>query len=759
MTLFSRPRAIIVASILAVVAAACYYASLPPAQGLFFFEVTLQSTQTGDAQVFYDTGHQFRESDSNRQEVRAGRGPSVLRFPLPTGKYRALRFDPINRAAIVDFAGACIVDLRGQIIRQFRPESFEPVHEVDSLNPHEGGLRMISTGNDPYLAVEFGGPFALSQGADALTMLRVGLVFLGVFFVLLVAAASPWRPRWPTGGLFTAKPDAWLAGGMLIAVVLKFWLVSSQTLYVLGGAMHDDQLFVDQAYELLHGRWLGSYSQFTLMKGPMYSLFLAGSFLLGVPFFTLLQALYTGACVALQQAVRPLKLGRGIQWALFVVLLFNPVTFESHVHGRLLRQNLIPSLALLVIAALIGLYARRLDRPRRLVPWALGAGVALAAFWLTREESVWILPSAGLIWAAASIAVWRHRPVDRWLRLALFATPAVICALGASTVAWINLRHYGIFTTCEFKQIEFKDGYGALLRIEPRPWRPFIPVTREMRLRLYAVSPAFAELRPYLEGPLGEGWASASESVTHLPARKYEMAGGWFMWALRDAVALAGHCTSGAESMAFYARLAREVNEACDQGRLGPCGPRRSGFVPPLRPEYFQSFLRTLPDVATFFTSFDEMDTARQQSVGTPEQLDMFAKLSHERVATADTDPSESPRQVRLDRVRISWLAGISRFYHKLALWTGLSAVLALLVAVVVLIRSRRLSFFAILGIGLLGSIGALVAAISMIQVTSFPAVNTGYFSGAYGLWLLFMFSGWLALTEAMPAGTREAGV
>jgi hypothetical protein len=38
------------------------------------------------------------------------------------------------------------------------------------------------------------------------------------------------------------------------------------------------------------------------------------------------------------------------------------------------------------------------------------------------------------------------------------------------------------------------------------------------------------------EGELGENWAKASQTTTHLEAAQREIAGGWWMWALRDAV-------------------------------------------------------------------------------------------------------------------------------------------------------------------------------------------------------------------------------
>jgi hypothetical protein len=46
---------------------------------------------------------------------------------------------------------------------------------------------------------------------------------------------------------------------------------------------------------------------------------------------------------------------------------------------------------------------------------------------------------------------------------------------------------------------------------------------------------------------------------------------------------------------------------------------------------------------------------------------------------------------------------------------------------------------------------------VALVDVTSFPALNTGYFSGTYALWLLLPFVGGLALAEALPPAAPPA--
>ncbi len=300
-----------------------------------------------------------------------------------------------------------------------------------------------------------------------------------------------------------SRTEAWLLGAGVALVCFKLWLVSAQTIFAIGYANYDDALYLKLADSLLQGEWLGPYDKFTLAHGPMYPLFIAAAYCLEVPLFTAQQLFYVLGCGLMVQALRPLVQRAGLRFGFFALLLFNPVTFDSIIYARVLRQDIIHSLVLLILASGVGLYARSAAPKRHMLPWALIGGLAWPAFWLTREEGVWILPCLGLLFLAAGVAVWRGRAPDRRARVALLALPALLWAAGVGAVATINLRYYGVFTTCELKQSDFNDAYGALARITPAQWRPYIPVSRETRERLYAVSPALCRAAAHLGRP---GW-------------------------------------------------------------------------------------------------------------------------------------------------------------------------------------------------------------------------------------------------------------
>jgi len=411
--------------------------------------------------------------------------------------------------------------------------------------------------------------------------------------------------------------------------LLKLWLVSDLTVVAIGTAGHDDRLFLNLAVSLLRGEWLGPYNVLTLAKGPFYSMWIAAVFAAGFPLLIAQQVLYVLATLFFVIAIRPLFRKMLPLAVLYVIVLFNPMTYTWHCL-RVVREGIYPALSMFVLAGTIAIMLRLKEGRDRYLSISIATGILLSAFWLTREEGVWIVPSLLIL------LVWT---LVRSIRQKSYFGPLIACSLpwfvlllGIGVVATLNFYHYGIFTTVEFKSRPFLDAYGALARVKPVNWIPDVPVPRETRLRLYGLSSAFAELETSLEGEIGRGWV-----------RKYkdEIPGGWFMWALRDAVGAAGHATSGAKAMAFYQRLADQINSACDEGRID-CFARRSSMFPPWRADYSRALFQKATESVSYLVTFTEFTAERAQSQGSEKLLVLFRDLTRSPVSPLHIDSYEA---------------------------------------------------------------------------------------------------------------------
>lgn len=321
--------------------------------------------------------------------------------------------------------------------------------------------------------------------------------------------------------------------------ITKLWLVAGQHVFAIGGAGHDDRLFINLANNLLHSNWLGNYNNLTLAKGPFYPIWIAFSYVVHIPLFYSQHLLYILGCIILVISFKSILEKRWHLLILFTVILFNPMSFTDGPATRVIREGIYPALAILVIALFAGILLRTKSSLKKMLLWSLGAGIALSCFWLTREEGIWIIPFTILITLYSIFIVWKEKS-DGWkVKIAIIILPFIILYASITTISTINYYKYGIFNTVEFNSPAFLNAYGALNRVKPTTWIPYLPVSAAQRQIIYPISPAFSELKPFLEGDLGKNWAK-NRSQPMNPSDAVEIQGGWFMWAFRDAVAQAG---------------------------------------------------------------------------------------------------------------------------------------------------------------------------------------------------------------------------
>ncbi len=374
-----------------------------------------------------------------------------------------------------------------------------------------------------------------------------------------------------------AQQDRWFWIFLTLLVIVKLWLVSYLRLSALY-LEYDDYLYLQQAEQIISGNWLGPFTNLTLLRGPFYPLFIAINFWLGTPFLFLEQALYCLSAICLIFALKPLCKSKLLLLLIFALVLFNPMTYTAWNMTRISRAGIFPAMTILVLSGAIGMLANYAASFKKLLLWAIGLGVALTAFWLTRDQGILMVPGLLVLLAAAVILIWLRKPDDWKGRLAIYLLPVGIWAVLLTAVATVNLIYYKKFCIVEMHTPEFNAAYGALSRVKHKRFVYQVPVPKETRLRIYEVSPAFAELRPYLEGRVGERWAGFANLPNHeIPA---------IFNALLDAAAAAGYYKDASTAADYYKRLAREVNEACDSGGL-ECIGKRNTMAPPWEKEYW----------------------------------------------------------------------------------------------------------------------------------------------------------------------------
>lgn len=438
-----------------------------------------------------------------------------------------------------------------------------------------------------------------------------------------------------------------LTGFLVLSVLLSvfyLWIIASVPIYAITDAGYDDAWFIGMAAKILAGKWLGPYNHMTLIKGPFFSFWLAANWVIGTPVLVGEGILYAMAGILILSAFWRETHWKWVFLPIFGYYLFNPMIYTFQ-NLRLVREGMYVPLTLLLVAAFTWNY--KVSRSQDLIRlgWATVLGVIGGAYWLTREEGIWILPGLIVGWIGLVFIRWKSLTTsndlqqngDIYKNFRSFTWPLlkkefrypVIALISAWVVvqlfSFANWYHYRTWDTVEFRQPEFLAAHGALIRVDETSWKQYIPLPKSVWSQIAKVSPKFREIVPLLN----EGWAIPGCQAYRVSPCDGEIRGGWFMWAFRDAVDRAGYYQSASTAKKFYVALANEVNQACAEEKLH-CLPKRSTMMPPFRNEYLKDTAQAFIRAIYFLGRLTALDVRTGMSSGHVEyNLSFFRDLSH----------------------------------------------------------------------------------------------------------------------------------
>jgi hypothetical protein len=122
-----------------------------------------------------------------------------------------------------------------------------------------------------------------------------------------------------------------------VVSVVYFWLSLNLPLSIQTHQVYDDALYILNGISLIRGDWLGDYSNLTLVKGPVFPMFLAIKNFLGTPMPLAAALLYFAGCFAFVRALRHARMPSSFGVGLYVVLLFQPTAIPMGVKNSACR--------------------------------------------------------------------------------------------------------------------------------------------------------------------------------------------------------------------------------------------------------------------------------------------------------------------------------------------------------------------------------------------------------------------------------------
>lgn len=323
------------------------------------------------------------------------------------------------------------------------------------------------------------------------------------------------------------------------------------------------------------------------------------------------------------------------------------------VQFKLLRDGLQAILAGGTLIAVLGVLMRADQPARTQVKWAALAGFLWSAAYLNREESLWLAP--GLMLSLGTGLVVSLARGRRWR--ALVPSAACLAAAGSLVLGTcaLNKHYYGFFLTSSRRGPQLERLYRLLTSLEPGGRIACVPARTETREKLYKLSPAFARLQPYLEGPGGDEFAlnPGHLSLYGAPEGTREFYVSTFEWALLRAAAAAGSRTVG-ESELLYGAAAGEIEAAVRAGNI-EAGNRSfslsmAAAMPGDAAKIMAATWRSMRQLLTLDAIPGAMLAGGGPSSGAPADLARMSHLTHMRVAPVDV--SMKPKDTVAARMR-----------------------------------------------------------------------------------------------------------
>lgn len=494
----------------------------------------------------------------------------------------------------------------------------------------------------------------------------------------------------PSGRSRFPPAAAWFAAGLVLLVLFKLWLVRTEEIY--GSATQYDALWYLTAAKNWY--WGSEYSWTAFTRPPAYPLFIASVHLCGIPLRIAIELMQAAGYLALVAGLRRAGGPRPVCLASFAAMILHPGSFP--LNGVTMSDNFY---AAILPLALGGLLLTLLTGKIMHATWT---GIALAVLWNTREES-FLIPAmlavffgVALIRQRSATGSWKEAGRS-WLRPAI-AMLGILAVLVLAVYA-ANYRAFQSFSKSELTSSSFQATYKALLRIKPSRDQRFVSVSTEALETAYKVSPTFRKLRPQFESDLGRNWLVPAREALGLE----EIGAPWFLWALRSAANSGGVHETSASANRFYRGAAREINRACDEGRV-PSRFVLSSFLDPGALASICYMPESFPRIAGLFLTRFQRNVGRDDATLTESQRVLYdemtrrspARSSGERVSVTLDELISSYHGFFVVALSVGGLAAVLLLawrYRQLRISDSIDAALILLAAAI-LLRVALFTFF-----------------------------------------------------------------
>ncbi len=339
----------------------------------------------------------------------------------------------------------------------------------------------------------------------------------------------------------------WYIIVVLLLVIVRFLISYKLPNFYIHGMAYDDNLMLSQFKSIVNGDYLGNYNNTTLIKGFVYPYVLALSDILKINFNTFLTILYILSCIYFVRSLKNIVDNKYALLIVFIVILFNPISYSSDLFQRLYRN----SLSVIELLFFLGTIIRIMTNKKNNIFNYVLLGIILSFMYLTREDNIWTLPIIGLVFI---YKLYKNIHIKNIL---INLIPVFILVLSLNVVSYINYRHYGVYTYNEIKKSSFKDAYINILRIKEDKKYDNVAINKKTFYKIIDNSDILGFDKDYLD-----------KQYKNIKDKYGEVDNGNIVWYFRNWIYNTHNFKNGKEANKYFKELDKEIDRLFKENKL-----------------------------------------------------------------------------------------------------------------------------------------------------------------------------------------------
>ena len=536
---------------------------------------------------------------------------------------------------------------------------------------------------------------------------------------------------------------------IFILIILRVNMILDFPIYGYIDFIDDDQLQVHQAKSLVDGNWLGNYGYNTLLKGPVFPLFLALICILKLPYIFSVTLAFIIACLFFIYSIKDIIKNKFALLIVFAFMIFNPIMFSADFQ-RVYRNSLTPALAIALISFFnIALISRNDNKIFKYVLGITLASIIFPFFYYIREDSIWLVPFILFYTTIIGVSIIceclknKKIKIINIVKASLLILPLITLIIFEQIIGNINLSYYGGKVVNQSSFESLNNAIYAINRVKNVDGNTEVTNSREKIKYLYTISPSLNKI--------SENFEMSLDIIAG--GKGNEIEDGMFLWGFLAGVSSSWYSTYEMQDELFK-NISSEINTAIENGKI-----ETQELIPVFKDTLntkfsfgkfmikFKESMKAIND----FNSFELMDTYESKvnfSDFYETRMREFLEVTNNKILLKDNElnwkmfgelvSTNQKDYIEKMQPQIQTLSNIRDFYNItssiIKILGYISYILMTIILIIELLKNKSKEILNnwIIASGIVGSVITLAAGVAYTNLVKIQLPHSFYLMSAY---------------------------